>query len=95
MTPMAPRWVLDFNVPPERQNDYPEHCCKLVTDEQRIEPGEVFLAPIVSRLPYAISTRFDFKADNGVMLDHERLIGLTVRLTCFKHTSGMLTQMCS
>ena len=73
--------VLDFNVHPKRCNDpvpYPDDRCQLVNGEGRIEPGKIFAKAVVSRLPYAISSRGDLTHHSGFMLDQERLIGLNV-----------------
>ena len=73
--------VLDFNVHPKRCNDpvpYSDDRCQLVSGEGRIEPGKIFAKAVVSRLPYAISSRGDLTHHSGFMLDQERLIGLNV-----------------
>lgn len=83
--------LMDFNVYPNRPDHHvaeypvPEGSnCLLVTHERRIEAGEVFQQPIVSKLPYLVSTRrgIDTLTDySGFMIDHERLIGTRVSVS--------------
>ncbi|KAI0682113.1 hypothetical protein C8T65DRAFT_301266 [Cerioporus squamosus] len=79
--------VMDFNVHPKRTDDpglhlypAPQDSNRLcIVNERRIEAGPVFEQPVVTRLPYAASTRVGVStvADySGFMIDHERLIGM-------------------
>ena len=81
--------MMDFNVTPRRIDDpvdeypVPDACEYHVVDKERtVAPGSVFESPVVSRLPYSLSTR---SGDEGVleeytgyMMDEERLIGMRV-----------------
>ena len=74
-------WMFDFNVHPKRINDpvpYPKSRFEIVDREVVIEPGDIFLHPVVSRLPHAVSTRGNIGDYSGFMIDQEQLIGLNV-----------------
>ncbi|KAI0738204.1 hypothetical protein C8Q80DRAFT_1207471 [Daedaleopsis nitida] len=74
--------VLDFNVHPKRRNDPvpmpSEDIYRLIESEDVIEPGVPFQERVVTRLPYAESTRTFSSVYSGFMIDDERLIGLQV-----------------
>ena len=87
--------VLDFNVHSKRANDpvpmpSGEHY-RLIESEDVIEPGILFQERVVTRLPYAESTRaFSSDVYSGFMIDGERLIGLKVvaHIMCRSLTSN-------
>ena len=54
---------------------------EMVSKEHMTDPGDVFRYPVVSRLPYAVSTRRgvrDVLDYTGFMIDQDRLIGMRV-----------------
>ncbi|TFK85394.1 hypothetical protein K466DRAFT_494844, partial [Polyporus arcularius HHB13444] len=81
--------MMDFNVHPKRTDDPVLHCypapensnCLFIVNERRIEAGQIFQEAVVTRLPYAASTRVGISsvADySGFMIDDQRLIGMRV-----------------
>ncbi|KAI0738201.1 hypothetical protein C8Q80DRAFT_1347854, partial [Daedaleopsis nitida] len=85
--------VLDFNCHPARRDDptaiptgirWPtrNRYHTIVEDPLVIEPGDVFRSPVVSTLPYAVTTRTDLSDAvgdySGLMIDREQLVGMRV-----------------
>ncbi|PIL34558.1 hypothetical protein GSI_03336 [Ganoderma sinense ZZ0214-1] len=84
--------MIDFNVHPKRLDDPVDTTgdalegdeagnakYEMVDKEHVTEPGKVFEYPVVSRLPYAVSTRRgvrDVLDYTGFMIDQDRLIGM-------------------
>lgn len=80
--------MLDFNVHPKRLDSGAERSLdgdaiyEVVTQESVIDPGvKVFQFPVVSKLPYSVSTKIDIPAlldYSGFMIDDERLVAMKV-----------------
>lgn len=79
--PQSVFWMFDFNVHPKRRNDPalpPDSSYKLEEQDSVIDSGQVFVEAVVSRLPYAKSSRVCLENYSGFMIDQEHLIGLSV-----------------
>ncbi|KAI0767722.1 hypothetical protein C8Q74DRAFT_1282033, partial [Fomes fomentarius] len=77
--PRSVFWMFDFNVHPKRRNEPtppPGRSYRLEGQESVIDSGQVFVEPVVSRLPYAKSSRVCLEDYSGFMIDHQHLIGL-------------------
>ena len=91
--------VLDFNVHPKRVNDPGDLCMRadkdvhysVHTDDSRIAAKSLFLDDVVTRLPYAVSSRVGQFHYTGFMLDEERLVGIEV---CFTFCVTLLRTDC-
>ena len=84
--------MIDFNVHPKRLDDPVDTTGKelgreveaqyqIADKEHMIEPEAVFQYPVVSRLPYAVTTRRgvrDVLDYTGFMIDQDRMIGMRV-----------------
>ena len=86
--------MIDFNVHPKRLDDPVDTTgeelgvgveggakYEMVSKEHMTDPGDVFRYPVVSRLPYAVSTRRgvrDVLDYTGFMIEQDRLIGMRV-----------------
>ncbi len=83
--------MLDFNVHPKRLDDPVDTTGKelggegsakyeMVNREHMTDPENVFQYPVISRLPYAVSTRRGVHVSDysGFMIDQDRLVGMRV-----------------
>ena len=90
--------MIDFNVHPKRMDDpvstkpMQEGAggkYKIVDRETVTDPEAVFQYPVVSRLPYAMSTRSgvcDLVEYTGFMIDQDQLIAMRVSPACAERT---------
>ena len=86
--------MIDFNVHPKRMDDPVSTKLmqegtggeyKIVDRETVTDPAAVFQYPVVSRLPYAMSTRSgvcDLVEYTGFTIDQDQLIAMRVSVAC-------------
>jgi hypothetical protein len=55
---------------------------KVVTESSKIEKGDEFLNDIVSSLPYCEATSEKRYGYHEILIDDERIVGITVCATC-------------
>lgn len=53
----------------------------LYLSDHKVPAKQLFAKEVVTRLPYAVSTRMGMFRYSGFMIDEERLIGMKVRFT--------------
>ena len=57
---------------------------QVITQQEQVEPAEVFSEAVVGELPYAICASQDKHVYDGVLLDEEWVIGVVVSLFSFR-----------
>lgn len=67
---------------------------KVVTESSKIEKGDEFLNDIVSWLPYCEATSEKCYGYHEILIDDERIVGITVCACVYHHSSETLLLIC-